>query len=307
MAAETRRTVAVTGASGFIGTALVDALRGDGHQVLRLVRGTVDRSAGEVGWDPATGRIDADALAPADAVVHLAGESIDGRWTARKKRRIRDSRVSGTRLIAEALASLATPPEVLVSNSAVGFYGSDRGGERLDESSAPGTDYLSRVAVEWEAAAEPAASAGIRVVQPRPGMVLDPDGGALARMLPVFRLGAGGRLGSGEQWVSWVTREDVVRAIRFLIDTPTLTGPVNLVAPEPVTNATFTKALGRALRRPTLLAVPEVALHVAFGEMADATVLASQKAFPERLLEAGFEFRHPRIDRAFAAILPSRS
>jgi uncharacterized protein (TIGR01777 family) len=305
MAPEQRGPVAVTGATGFIGSALVDSLRGDGYDVLRLTRGTVDRGAGEIGWDPATGQIDSEGLTGTRAVVHLAGESLDGRWTDSQKRRIRESRVAGTRLLAEALASLPEPPEVLVSGSAVGYYGVDRGDEPLDETSAPGTDFLSRVTVEWEAAAEPAAGAGIRVVHPRFGMVLDSTGGALARMLPVFKLGVGGRLGSGRQWMSWVSREDAVRAIRFLIDTPALAGPVNVTAPQPVTNATFTEELGRALRRPAILVVPGFALRLAFGEMADAMVLASLKAFPERLLEAGFEFRHPGIDQAFATIIRS--
>lgn len=298
------RRVAVTGASGFVGAALTEALRADALEVLRLVRGEAD-GAGEVHWDPAKGTVDREGLEGVDAVVHLAAESIYGRWTAAKKRRIRESRINGTRLLSEALASLRSPPEVLLSTSAVGLYGQDRGDERLDETSAPGTDFLARTALEWEAAAEPAARAGVRVVYPRFAMVLDDDGGALGKMLPVFRLGGGGRMGSGRQWMSWVTREDAVRAIRFLLERPEVSGPVNVAAPEPVTNAEFTDELGRALHRPTLVFVPEAALHLAFGEMADATILASQRVLPERLLEAGFEFRHPRIHEAFAAILHS--
>lgn len=299
------RRVAITGASGFLGSALADSLRRDGHEVLPLVRGEPDRRAGEVRWDPGAGWVEADRLEGVHAVVHLAAESIDGRWTAAKKRRIRESRISGTRLIADTLASLSAPPEVLVSASAVGIYGQDRGAEKLDETSAPGTDFLSRVALEWEAAAEPAARAGVRVVYTRFAMILGADGGALGRMLPVFRLGGGGKLGSGGQWTSWITREDAVRAVRFVIDETALRGAVNVAAPEPVTNSTFTEELGKALHRPTLMSVPEIALHLAFGEMADATILASQRVVPERLLQAGFRFHHPRIDQAFASIVRS--
>lgn len=298
-----RTSVAISGASGFLGSALAAALRRDGVRVLPLVRGEADPTAGEVAWDPARGTIAREQLEGVGAVVHLAAESIDGRWTAAKKRRLRESRIQGTRLLAETLASLSRPPEVLVSASAVGIYGADRGDERLDETCAPGSDFLAGVAVEWEAAAEPAARAGVRVVYPRFAMILDEDGGALGRMLPVFRLGGGGRMGSGRQWMSWISREDAVRAIRFLIERADLRGPVNVTAPEPVSNADFTAELGRALHRPAVLAVPEAALHLAFGEMADATILASQRVLPERLLEAGFDFLHPRLDRAFASIL----
>jgi uncharacterized protein (TIGR01777 family) len=301
--AEGTLRVAITGASGFLGRGLAEALRRDGHEVLPLVRGEPNRENGEVRWDPAASFVEVERLEGIDALVHLAAESIDGRWTAAKKRRLRESRVTGTRLLAHALASMTAPPEVLVSASAVGIYGQDRGSELLDETSTPGSDFLSQVAVEWEAAAEPAARAGVRVVYPRFAMILGTEGGALARMLPVFRLGGGGRMGTGRQWMSWVTREDAVRAIRFLIDHRELRGAVNVVAPEPVTNETFTEELGKALHRPTLMAVPEVALHLAFGEMADATILASQRVVPERLLQAGFEFHHPRIDLAFASIV----
>lgn len=299
------RRVAITGASGFLGSALAESLRRDGVEVLALVRRTPDHASGEVGWDPERGWVEADRLEGVQAVVHLAAESIDDRWTAAKKRRIRESRVRGTRLVADTLASLSTPPEVLVTASAVGIYGQDRGDERLDEASAPGTDFLSRVALEWEASTEPAARAGVRVVCTRFAMILGAEGGALARMLPVFRLGVGGRLGGGGQWTSWVSREDAVRAVRFAIERESLSGPVNVSAPEPVTNATFTDELGKALHRPTAMIVPELALRLAFGEMADATILASQRVLPERLLQAGFEFRHPRIDQALAAIVHS--
>lgn len=296
------RHVAVTGSSGFIGGALVEALRAAGDRVSRLVRHQPDPSRGEILWDPDTGRVDAAALEGVDAVVHLAGEPIGERWSADKKRRIRDSRVRGTRLLAEALASLSRPPEVLVSTSAIGIYG-QRGSERLDEQSRPGSDFLAEVGQEWEAAAEPAALAGVRVVHPRMGLVLHPSGGALARMLPVFRLGGGGRLGGGQQWWSWIARPDAVDALRFLITTTGMRGPVNLVAPEPVTNREFTEALGQALHRPALFPVPAAALHLLFGEMADATLLASQRVAPDRLLGDGFVFRFPRLDTALRALL----
>lgn len=302
MAAGHVGTVAVTGASGFIGSALTAALGAEGTRVLRLVRRRARPESGEVAWDPERGTIDAAPLEGVDAVVHLAGESIDSRWTGEGKRRLRESRVAGTALLARALAGLAAPPRVLVSGSAIGFYGAARGDERLTEESAPGTDFLGKLGVAWEGAAAPAAAAGIRVVQPRFGVVLGREGGALRRMLPAFRMGVGGRMGSGRQWMSWISREDAVRVIRFLIDRDDLSGPVNGVAPEPVSNSAFTEELGRALRRPTLLAVPRPALLALFGEMADGTILASQRVFPERLLAAGFEFRHTRIDQAFAAI-----
>lgn len=302
MADHESRTVAITGASGFIGSALVDSLERDGHRVLRLVRRPARAGSQEVEWDPATGRIDREGLEGIDAAVHLAGESIDGRWTDARKRRLRASRVQGTDLIAGSLASLSRRPEVLVSGSAVGYYGADRGDDPLDESSPAGADFLGSLGAEWEAAAAPAQRSGIRVAQPRFAMVLDRRGGALRRMLPAFKLGVGGRMGSGRQWMSWISLVDAVRAIRFAIDTPELNGPYNAVAPEPVTNAAFTEELGRALRRPTLMVVPEVALRLVFGEMADGTILASQRVLPKRLLEAGFEFRHPRIDEAFAEI-----
>lgn len=305
---EAHRTgpVAVTGASGLMGSALVDSLTSDGFEVLRLVRSRPDRAAGEVQWDPAEGRIDAASLEGTSAVVHLAGENVGERWTSRKKERIRSSRVRGTALLADALASLANPPEVLVSASAIGYYG-DRGDERLDESSSPGHDFLGRVGVEWEAAAEPARRAGIRVVNPRFGVVLSRHGGAVARLLPVFQLGGGGTLGSGKQWMSWISLRDAVEAIRFAISTPGLSGPVNAAAPEPVTNAEFTRALGRVLGRPTLVAVPAVALRLVFGEMADATLLASQRAVPAKLREAGFHFRHPGIEEALRAAIGDTS
>lgn len=294
--------VAISGARGFIGAALARSLEGDGVTVLRLVRRDPRPGANEVHWDPERDTIDGASLEGVQAVVHLAGESIDQRWTAARKRRLRDSRVRGTGLVARTLAALASPPAVLVSGSAVGIYGSDRGDERLTEESEAGVDFLGQLGVAWEGAATPAADAGVRVVHPRFGVVLGEEGGALRRMLPAFRMGVGGRMGSGRQWMSWISLADAVRVIRFLIERDDLDGPVNAVAPEPVTNTVFTEELGRALRRPTLLAVPRPALLAAFGEMADGTILASQQVYPERLVAAGFDFLHPRLEQAFAAI-----
>ena len=301
---EGTRRIAVTGASGFLGSALVESLRRDGHQAISLVRRAARPGANEIEWHPARGQIDAAGLEGVDAVVHLASENIDGRWTDEKKRRLIESRVTGTRLIASTLASLASPPEVLVSASAIGIYGADRGDERLDESSALGTDFLGSMGTQWEAAAEPALIAGIRVAHPRFGLILG-QGGALQRMLPFFRLGLGGRLGSGRNWMSWISLEDAVRAVRFAIEHRALEGPFNTVAPEPVTNATFTEELGRALHRPTPWIVPRLALDLLFGEMAEGTVLASQKVYPDRLLQAGFDHRHPQLGQALAAVFGS--
>jgi uncharacterized protein (TIGR01777 family) len=252
-------------------------------------------------WDPEGGRVDAAGLEGVDAVVHLAGESVGQRWTEAAKQRIVRSRVKGTRALAGALAGLARKPRVLVCASAVGIYG-DRA-ERVDEESATGSGFLADVAREWEAAAQPAAAAGIRVVNLRLGIVLSAEGGALARMLPPFRLGVGGRLGSGEQWMSWVSLEDVVGAIRFAMEREEARGPVNVVSPNPVTNAGFTAALGRALGRPTLLPVPGAALRLLFGQMADEALLGGQRVQPSRLLALGYRFRHPELDGALAAAL----
>lgn len=293
-------SVAITGASGFIGSALTEALAAAGTRVIRLVRRPA-HGPDEVSWDPAKGTIDAAGLEGVDAVVHLAGAEIAVRWTDRRKSLIRDSRVGGTRLLAGALAKLDRPPHVLVSGSAIGYYG-NRGDERLTEQSQPGSDFLADTAVEWEAATGPAAGAGIRVVLNRTGLVIGP-GGLLERMLPPFRLGLGGKLGSGDQWMSWISLHDLVAAIRFAIDDAELRGPVNAVAPEPVTNAELTRTLARVLRRPAIFPVPPIALRAVFGEMADAMILASQRVAPERLLDSGFDFRHRRLEDALRATL----
>lgn len=290
--------VLISGASGLLGRALCAAAPA-AWQMVPLKRG---QGEGPV-WDPATGRIDLGADSAFDAVIHLAGENIaGGRWTAARKERIRASRVDGTGLLARALAGLDTPPKVLVCASAVGVYG-DRGDEELDEAAAPGSGFLSEVGIAWEEAAEPAGAAGIRVAHMRLGMVLAREGGALARMLMPFRLGVGGRLGSGRQYMSWVCIQDAVNAFVHVMRDESLAGPFNLVAPEPMRNAAFTRALGRALGRPTLLPVPAWGLRLAVGEMAGPLLLASTRAVPRRLQETGFGFAQPRLEGALEAVL----
>jgi uncharacterized protein (TIGR01777 family) len=295
--------ILVSGASGLIGSALVAELAHDGHEVTRLVRSEPKPGQPEVSWDPAAGRLDAASVEGFDAAMHLAGESIaKGRWTAARKARIRDSRVRGTELLARTLAGAARPPKVLVSASAVGFYG-DGGEEELDEESPPGDGFLPEVCREWEGATGPAAEAGIRVVFMRMGMVLSARGGALAKMLPVFRLGVGGPLGSGRQYLSWITLDDLARAFRHVLSTESLRGPVNAVAPRPVTNREFTRALGRTLRRPAVIPAPAFALRAALGPMADALLLASARVVPRRLLDSGFRFNDPDVEGALRRVL----
>lgn len=294
--------VAITGATGLIGSALVDALRRDGVEVRPVVRREPRPASGEIQWDPDSGWLDSALLEGVRAVVHLAGEPIGERWSPAKKDRIRSSRVEGTRLLSESIASLTLRPRVLVSASGIGYYG-DRGDIRLDEGSGPGSDFLGRAGQAWEAATGPAEAAGVRVVRMRFGVVLHRAGGALARMLLPFRLGLGGTLGSGDQWMSWIALADLVDAIRFGITNDGMRGAVNAVAPEPVTNREFTRTLGRVLHRPALLRVPSIALRLVYGEMADATLLASQRAVPNRLLRAGFDFRYPVLEDALRAAL----
>lgn len=296
--------VLVSGSRGLIGSAVVSFLTAEGHRVVPLVRPKPDSpAAAAVCWDPEAGRIDLTGLEGLDAVVHLAGENLaEGRWTAAKKARIRDSRVQGTRLLCEALAGLEQPPQVLVCASAIGYYG-DRGEEVLTEESEPGLGFLADVCREWEAATDPAAQRGIRVVNLRFGIVLSPTGGALALMLPPFRKGFGGALGTGKQFMSWIALDDVVGVIYHALLTPNLQGPVNAVSPHPVTNQQFTRILGKVLRRPTLLALPAFAARLAFGEMAEALLLASARVEPTRLLETGFTFRYPELEGALRHLL----
>ncbi len=299
-------SVAVTGSTGLVGAALTVALARGGHRVVRLVRsGTATQAPGEhtVRWDPGRGTIDAAGLEGVDAVVHLAGESIaSGRWTAAKRRRIRDSRVGATRVLAEALARLERPPATLVAASAVGYYG-DRGDEVLREESAPGGGFLADVCREWEAAAAPAARRGLRVVHMRIGMVLAATGGALAALLPPFRLGLGGPVGSGRQWMSWISLDDLVRAILHALATASLAGPINAVAPAPVTNREFARTLGRVLRRPAVLPLPAGAARLLLGRMADELLLASARVVPARLEAAGFTFGDATLERALRRLL----
>ena len=294
--------ILVSGATGLIGSALTYELAGAGHRVLGLTRSTSASSA-DIRWDPSAGKIDADGLEGIDAVVHLAGESIDeGRWTSAKKARIRDSRAVGTRLLAEVVAKLDRPPKVMVSASAVGYYG-DRGNEVLREDSGPGSDFLARVCQEWEAATEPARGAGVRVVHPRIGIVLSTHGGALARTLPIFKLGVGGRIGSGRQYWSWVALDDAVGAIVHALTTDSLEGPANVGSPNPLTNAEYTKALGRVLNRPTIFPLPATVARIALGEVADALLLASQRMEPAKLTETGYPFRYPELEVALRRLL----
>ena len=295
--------VLVSGARGLIGVALLPGLRALGCEVVPLTRRAT--GPGEVGWDPARGRVEARALEGFDAVVHLAGEPLAARWTPARKALIRESRVAGTRLLAAGLASLERPPRVLVSVSAIGYYG-DRGEEALDEASPPGAGFLPGVCRAWEEAAEPAAARGIRVVHPRLGLVLTPRGGALARMLPAFRLGLGGPLGDGRAWWSWVALDDVLAVLQRALADESLAGPVNVVAPGAVRAGDFARALGRQLGRPALLPVPALALRLLFGEMADGALLASARVKPGRLLAGGYGFRYPGLEDALRHLLPRR-
>lgn len=294
--------VLVTGSSGFIGTALSARLESEGHDVVRLVRREPRPGTGEARWDPEAGYIDTRALDSIDGVVHLAGENIaNRRWTDAQKARIRDSRTRGTSLLAAALVQATPAAQCLINASAVGYYG-DRGADLLGEDEPPGADFIARSTAQWEEAARPAADAGIRVAVMRLGMVFDPSGGPLKRMLPPFRMGLGGKLGSGRQYMSWLSLEDAVGAFIHALTTDALSGPVNVNAPEPVTNAEFTRALGRALGRPALFFVPRFALSVAMGEMADA-VLYSTRMSSAKLLDSGFEFRHTDIEATLGEML----
>jgi hypothetical protein len=294
--------VVVSGASGLIGSALLPLLRADGHDVVRLVR-RPPTAADEVQWDPAAGEIDMAGLDGVEAAVHLSGAGVgDARWTARYKQKIRASRVDSTSTLSRALAELSPRPRVLVSASGVGWYG-DTGDTPVDETGAPGSTFLASVVRDWEAATAPAEQAGVRVAHLRTGLVVADRGGAFGKLWPLFRLGLGGRLGSGRQWWSWVHIDDQVGACRFLLARDDIEGPVNVTAPTPVTNADLTKALGRAVRRPTPWIVPAPALRLGLGEFADE-LLISQRVLPGRLEKAGFDFAYPDIDSAAAAAAP---
>jgi len=294
--------ILVSGSGGLVGSQLCPLLTTGGHDVVPLTR-PASKAESAVHWDPAAGTIDRDMLDGFDAVVHLAGENIgDKRWSAKQKANIRNSRVDGTKLLCETLASLDRPPKTLVCASAIGYYG-DRGDETLDESSPPGEGFLPEVCRDWEAAGEPAREKGIRVVNARFGVVLSPQGGALAKMLFPFKMCAGGVIGGGKQFWSWVALDDVITAILHALTTDALSGPVNVVAPHPVTNREFTKTLGRVLGRPTILPMPAFLARLAFGEMADDLLLAGARVLPERLQETGYEFRFPELEPALRHLL----
>lgn len=294
--------VAITGSSGLIGQALAPSLERNGHEVVRFVR-RPRREGNEAHWDPERGEIDASVLARVDAVVNLSGANIaGGRWSEARKELLRASRVGPTRLLAQTLAALQTKPKVLLSSSAVGYYGS-RGEVWVTEGDGPGSGFLSRLCVDWEKATEPAASAGIRVVLPRTGVVLSPAGGALGKMLLPFKAGLGGVVGPGTQYMSWIALDDLLGVIRHALEDPTARGPLNAVAPAPVTNTEFTKTLGRVLGRPTIMPVPAFALRLAFGEMADATLLSSTRARPGRLEQTGYRFLFPELEGALRHVL----
>ncbi len=298
--------IAITGSSGMIGSALVRSLVADGggHTVRRLVRRAA-RASDEVAWNPERNEIDAKALSGVDAVVNLAGENIAQRWTRESMRRIRESRVQATSLVAATMATLSPRPRVLVSGSAVGYYG-ERGDEVLDETSSAGNDFLASVCKDWEAATAPARDAGIRVAISRTGIVLDRRGGALAKMLTPFRLGVGGHLGNGRQWMSWIAIADMVRALRFLIEHDGAAGPFDLTAPNPVDNAEFSRVLGSVLHRPAIFPVPQMALELLYGPMAKGAALASQRALPRQLLANGFDFTLPNLRQALESVVRPR-
>jgi len=287
--------ILISGASGLVGSALVPTLRAGGAQIVRLARPGAPSRAGEqtVPWDPAQ-PISPDAVSGFDAVIHLAGENIVGRWTPAKKARIRDSRIPPTTYLAQALAQAKQKPGVFLSASAIGYYGS-RGDEILTEESTPGTGFTSGLAREWELASAPAAEAGIRTVQIRIGIVMATTGGALAKMLLPFKMGVGGKLGDGLQWMSWIDLKDVIGAIHHILRSDLLHGPVNLVAPKPVTNAEFSKTLADVLSRPAIFPMPAFAARLAFGEMADELLLASQRVEPTKLISSGYPFRFPTL------------
>jgi len=296
--------VLISGSTGLIGSALSGSLRAAGHDAGGLVRPGRTAGADDVRWDPAMGTIDQDALAGFDAIVNLAGESISGRWTRAKKDRIRDSRVCSTRTLSEVLGKLPpnVRPRVFVSASAIGYYG-NRGDELLAEDAGPGETFLSDVCRQWEAATAPAAEAGIRVANARFAVVLSARGGALSEMLTPFRMGLGGRIGSGRQYISWIALADAVGAIGRIIEDDSQTGPVNIASPNPVTNAEFAAALARALHRPALLPTPAFAARLALGQMADELLLASARVVPRKLRDAGFEYLFPNLDEAIRAAL----
>jgi len=296
--------IVVSGSTGLIGSALTRALTQRGDEIVPLVRRAVRPGERAVAWDPDAGTIDRAGLEGMDAVVHLAGENVFGRWSAAKKQRIRDSRVKGTQLISETLATLQRRPATLLASSAIGHYG-DRGDESLTEDSTPGDDFLAKVSRDWEAATQVATRAGIRVVNMRTGVVLTATGGALGMMLPPFRIGLGGWVGSGKQYVSWIALDDIINAMLHLLDRRDISGPVNLTAPTPVTNRELAKALGKVLGRPVLVPVPGFALGLAFGSEGAELLLGGQRVLPARLVSSGFHFGFTEVEPALRHLLAS--
>lgn len=294
--------ILIGGSHGLVGTALIEKLEAAGHEIFRLVR-YAPTSDSEIEWSPDRYSIALARIEGFDAVINLAGESIaEGRWTDDKKRRIRESRVKGTKLLADALANLTKPPPTMICASAIGYYG-NRGDEILNETSSPGDDFLAKVCVEWEEATALAKAKGIRVVNARFGVILDQKGGALSKMLPPFRMGLGGSIGSGKQWMSWIALDDVIGALNFSLNNSSVRGPVNFVAPNPVTNAEFTKQLGKALSRPTIFPIPAFGIKLLFGEMGEALLLGGQRVQPERLAGAGYDFQYPFLEAALRHLL----
>jgi hypothetical protein len=296
--------ILISGASGLVGTHLIPTLEAKGHEIYRLVRKT-PQAGNEIQWDSEKGFSETERakLENFDAVIHLAGDNVASEnWSEEKKRKIRDSRVLGTRVLVDALKSLKNPPRILVSASAIGFYG-NREDEILTEDSAKGEGFLPEVCDAWEMESEKAEEFGARVVMPRIGVVLSKDGGALEKMLTPFKFGVGGRVGSGKQWMSWITLEDLIRIIHFALETEKLRGVVNATAPNPVTNAEFTGTFGKVLHRPAILPVPEFAIKLMFGEMGETLLLQGARVLPERLLENGFEFKFPNLEEAMKSAL----
>jgi uncharacterized protein len=289
--------IAIAGASGLVGSALIPILQSDGNEITRLVRSAP--KAGEIEWHPNQDALDAKTLQGFDVIINLAGENIAaGRWSDEQKRKIRDSRVNGTHLLSEAIAQMSRKPRVFVCASATGIYG-DRGDEILNEQSDSGGGFLAGVCREWEKATEPAGKSGVRVVNLRFGPILAREGGMLTKLLTPFKMGMGGKVGSGKQYISWIALDDAVSAIKLALNDESIRGPLNVVSPNPVTNEEFTKTLGHVLNRPTALAMPAFAARLAFGEMADEMLLVSQKVLPKRLNDAGFQFQYPELEGAF--------
>lgn len=294
--------IVVSGSHGMVGSALLPALAARGHQVIRLVRSSV-AAPSDISWDPQAGRLDPASLSGVEAIVHLAGENIASkRWSEEQKKRIRESRVKGTSLLAETMSGLAEAPRIFISSSAIGYYG-DRGNETLSEDSPPGNGFLSEVCQAWESATAPAVRKGIRVVLLRFGVILSPSGGALKKMLLPFRLGLGGPLGTGQQQMSWITLDDAVGVVLHALDLSALRGPVNAVTARPVSNSEFTRTLGRVLHRPAMLPMPAFAARLAFGEMADALLLSSSRVEPQRLLASRYPYQDPELEPALRHLL----